>query len=90
MPPLLKRLSRPLPDRLLHVAARWINLAIAPVAILVFGIYRVYATATKPFEEFAGTLLVTLLALVWSLCFGLLAPLWHAPTTQPSVTDDTR
>ncbi|MEE3369345.1 MAG: hypothetical protein VX346_08375 [Planctomycetota bacterium] len=88
VPPLLRRLSRPLPGRLLQVATRWINLAIAPVVILACGIYRVYATATSPFEEFAGTLLVILLALMWSLCFGLLAPLWRAPgAAQPELDE---
>lgn len=78
MSPLSKWLTCRLPDRPLQATTRWINLAVAPVAILVFGIYRVYTMATSPFEEFAGTLLVILVALMWALCFGLLALCWRA------------
>ncbi|MEE3369897.1 MAG: hypothetical protein VX346_11185 [Planctomycetota bacterium] len=88
MSPLSKWLTCRLPDRLLQTTTRWINLAVAPVAILVFGIYRVYATATRPFEEFAGTLLVILVALVWAFCFGLLAPLWRATGAGHPEPDD--
>ena len=78
MSPLSKWLTCRLPDRPLQATTRWINLAVAPVAILVSGIYRVYTMATSPFEEFAGTLFVILVALMWALCFGLLAPYWRA------------
>ena len=80
MPRVVERLFRPLPDRWLHSAGRWINLVVVPVLLIGAGTYRLYATATTPFEEFLGTLVVVNTALLWGLCFGLLAHLWRRPT----------
>ena len=64
MPRVVERLFRPLPDRWLHSAGRWINLVVVPVLLIGAGTSRVYATATTPFEEFLGTLVVVNTALL--------------------------
>jgi hypothetical protein len=44
---------------------------------MVGGVYRVYRTATSPFEEFLGTIVVVIFAMMWAMCFGVFASHWR-------------
>ena len=50
------------------------NFVIVPLAIMIGGCLRVWATAQTPFEEFSGVVLVIAVALLWILCFGFVLP----------------
>ena len=66
----------PLPRGWDRRAQLWGNGVAVPLAILGFGLWRVWSTAASPFEELLGLTSVMSLALLWAMCFGLLAPLW--------------
>ena len=49
---------------------QWANLTVVPLAIMFGGCYRVWATASSPFEETLGVMTAISLALLWAVCFG--------------------
>ena len=58
------------------------NLTIAPLAIMFGGCYRVWATATSPFEETLGIMAAISLALLWAALFGSILVPPQAPTRK--------
>ena len=46
---------------------KWMNFVVIPLFFLFVGLYRVWSTATTPFEEFLGVAVAVGLALLWPI-----------------------
>lgn len=58
----------------LHKMLEWCNCAVIPLSIIIVGVRKVYATASTPFEQFFGTMVVVIFAMLWPIFVRSLAP----------------
>jgi hypothetical protein len=58
---------------------KWMNYVVIPMLFLFAGLYRVFATASTPFEEYLGVTIAIGFALIWPIFVSILPRKADAP-----------